>query len=99
MIFKFFKRQSEPAPAVKPKPRRKAKPQATVPMLPPEPSTLEVREGSEHADWALWEDSVAMMDSQLSSIQPKLKLYHSEAEAPTDFQEIEAFARVKHKDP
>jgi hypothetical protein len=97
MIFKFFKRQ--PEPAVKPKTRRRAKPQTTIPMLPPEPSTLEVKEGSEHADWALWEDSVAMMDSQLSSLQPKLKIYDREPETPTDFQEIEAFARVKHKDP
>lgn len=98
MIFKFFKRQPDP-PAAKPTPRRKVKPQSTLPMLPPEPSTLEVKEGSEHSDWALWEDSVAMMDSQLSSLQPKVKLYRHEAETPTDFLEIEAYARVKNKDP
>ncbi len=98
MIFKFFKREPEPTP-VKPKPRRTVKRQTAVPILPPEPSTLEVTEGSEHADWALWEDSVAMMDSQLSSLQPKLKMYRHEQETPTEFQEIEAFARVKNKDP
>lgn len=98
MIFKFFKRQPEP-PQVKPKPRRTVKPQTAVPTLPPEPSTLEVKEGSEHADWALWEDSVAMMDSQLSSLQPKLKIYRHEPETPTEFQDVEAFARVKNKDP
>lgn len=96
MIFKFFKRQSEPAP--KAKPRRKTKPQTTIPMLPPESSTLEVKEGSEHSDWALWEDSVAMMDSQLSSQLPRHRIY-DESEAPTEFQDIEAYARVKNKDP
>jgi hypothetical protein len=104
MIFKFFKREA-PKPVATPKPKPKAKPRragkgdTTLPMLPPEPSTLEVTEGSAHSDWALWEDSVAALDSQMSSLEPRVKLYRNEPETPTEFQDIEAYARVRHKDP
>ena len=100
MIFKFLKRSSPPAAPAKPKPSkppRKAKGD-TLPMVP-EPSSLEVTEGSAHEDWALWENSVAELDSQLSSIQPGSRRFRHEPETPTDFQDVEAFARVKNKDP
>jgi hypothetical protein len=102
MIFKFLKlkRSPPPAPAAKPKPRRKVRADTTIPAFPPEPSSLEVTEGSDHESWSLWEDSVAMMDSQLSSLQPNVKRHGlDESETPTEFQDIEAFARVRHKDP
>jgi len=106
MIFKFLKlkRSPPPAPAAKPRPKpkasRKVRSDTTIPALPPEPSSLEVTEGSDHESWSLWEDSVAMMDSQLSSLQPNVKRHGlDEPETPTEFQDIEAFARVRHKDP
>jgi hypothetical protein len=100
MIFKFFKRET-PKPVPKPKPKAKSRSAKhdTLPMLPPEPSTLEVSEGSAHSDWALWEDSVAALDSQMSTLQPHVRLYRVEPETPTEFQDIEAYARVRHKDP
>jgi hypothetical protein len=100
MIFKFFKREPPPPAAkVKAAPRRKVKGDTTMPMLPPEPSTLEVTEGSTHSDWELWEDSVAALDSQMSTLQPSARRHRHEPETPTEFQDIEAFATVRHKDP
>lgn len=96
MIFGLFKRK--PAAVPKPKPRRKTR-SVGGPALPPEPSTFEVTEGSDQTDWALWEDSVAMLDSQLHSLQPSVKLYRHEPQTATEFQELEAYARVKRKDP
>ncbi len=98
MFFGLFKRA--PAPVVKPKAakRRPARKPADA-HLPPEPSSLEVTEGSDHTDWALWEDSVAVLDSRMQSLQPSVKLYRHEDETPTEIQDIEAFARVRHKDP
>ena len=106
MIFKFFKREAPKPPAKakskaapKPAPRRKVKGDTTLPMLPPEPSTFEVTEGSAHSDWELWEDSVAALDSQMSTLQPTVRRFRHEPETPTEFQDIEAFATVRNKDP
>lgn len=101
MIFKFFKRSPPPAPS-RPAPKRsvKKKPIGAA-DLPSGPSQLpEIVEGSEHTDWALWEDSVAMLDSQMQSLNPQVvKRFLPEPETPTDFQPVEAFATVKKKDP
>ncbi|MHB1121684.1 MAG: hypothetical protein ACYC0T_03060 [Ramlibacter sp.] len=85
----------------KPKPSKTGRPakQPAVADLPPEPSSLEITEGSEHTDWALWEDSVAVLDSRMQSLHPSVKLYRREDETPSELQEIEAFARVRRKDP
>jgi len=99
MFFGLFKRA--PAPA-KPKARSKATPasrRAHAVCLPPEPSAFQVTEGSDQSDWALWEDSVAVQDSQMQSLQPSVRLYRHEAQTATEFQDIEAFARVRRKDP
>ncbi len=98
MFFGLFKRT--PAPAAKPKaPKRRPSRQPADPDLPPESSSLEVTEGSDHTDWALWEDSVAVLDSRMQELHPAVKLYRHEDETPTEIQDIEAFARVRHKDP
>lgn len=98
MFFGLFKRT--PALVAKPKAsKRRPARQASVAHLPPEPSSLEVTEGSDHTDWALWEDSVAVLDSRMQSLHPSVKLYRHEDETPTEIQDIEAFARVRRKDP
>lgn len=98
MFFGLFKRA--PAPVAKPKAaKRRPARQPTAARLPPEPSSLEVTEGSDHTDWALWEDSVAVLDSRMQELHPSVKLYRQEDETPTEIQDIEAFARVRHKDP
>lgn len=100
MIFRFLKRTPPPAPPARSKTakaKRKAKGD-TLPVIP-EPSTLEVTEGSAHEDWELWENSVAEFDSQLSTLQPSPRRFRHDPETPTEFQDIEAFARVKNKDP
>ena len=97
MFFGLFKRT--PAPVTKKAPKRRPARQVADAHLPPEPSSLEVTEGSDHTDWALWEDSVAVLDSRMQSLQPSVKLYRREDETPTEIQDIEAFARVRHKDP
>ena len=98
MLFKFFKRGPPEPP--KPKKRRPAAPVIPRAELPTEPSALpEVTEGSDHTDWALWEDSVAALDSQMQSIQPGVKIYGQANEPPSEYQELEAYATVKKKDP
>ena len=97
MFFGLFNRATAPAAKPTAAKRRPARKPAD-PHLPPEPSSLEVTEGSDHTDWALWEDSVAL-DSRMDSLHPSVKLYRREDETPTEIQDIEAFARVRHKDP
>lgn len=99
MFFGLFKRTPTP-PA---KPKRGAAPsrsswRPTEPAGLSEPSSLEVTEGNDPTDWELWQDSVNCFDSQLRSLQPSVKLYRQQAETPTEFQDIDAFARVRRKD-
>lgn len=98
MIFKFFRRA--PAPVVKPKPRRRPSKGSSSHDALTEPATLpEVREGSEQSDWALWENSVAALDSQMQSLGPNSRYSRLvEDETPTEFQEVDAYATVKRKD-
>lgn len=96
MLFKFFKRTPPPAP---PKPKKRRSSVSTFADLPTEPSALpEVQEGSGHEDWALWEDSVAALDSQMPT-RPMASRFRQDLEQPSEFQDIEAYATVKKKDP
>jgi hypothetical protein len=102
MWFNFFKRS--PPPAVpKPKPKAKAKrrpTQSSYADLPTEPSALpEVTEGSEHGDWQLWENSVAAINSQVQPLSTSVSRFRDELDEPSQFQEVEAYAKVKKKDP
>jgi hypothetical protein len=96
MFFKFLKRSPPP-----PKPKAKRRPStSSLAELPTQPSALpEVQEGSDHEDWELWENSVAAMDSQLQSIDPTISRFRQELEQPSEFQDLEAYAQVKKKDP
>ena len=104
-MFNLFKR-SPPAPlksAVKSAPRRDA-PKAVLPTPPeqphaalPEASLPEVQEGNEHTDWALWEDSVNVLDSQMQGLTPSAKIYERDKQTPSEYQELDPFARVNKK--
>ena len=101
-MFNLFKR-SPPAPlksAVKSAPRRDA-PKAVLPTPPeqphaalPEASLPEVQEGNEHTDWALWEDSVNVLDSQMQGLTPSTRIYERVKERPSDFQDIDPFSGI-----
>lgn len=101
MFFGLFKRTPAPAAkgkrpaasAAKSKSSRSSW-RATEPDLPAELRSFEVTEGNDSDDWALWQDSVNSFDSRL----PSVKLYRHESETPTEFQEVDAFARVRRKD-
>ena len=100
-MFKIFKRSS-PAPAsrqAKPVPKPAAR-QATssrndvAPLLPEESAPPEVVEGNEHTDWALWEDSVMALDSQMQDISPSARIYERDKQTPSQFQDIDPFSRI-----
>ena len=110
-MFNIFKR-SAPAPS-KSAPQAKASAQpaggsshkqsalsrnaAILPPLTDEPPLPEVVEGNEHTDWALWEDSVIVLDSQMQGLTPSARIYEREKQTPSEFQDLDPFARVNKK--
>lgn len=95
-MFNFFKR-SDPKPAkasAKPAPNRNAAPREDPQGLPESLSLPEVVEGNEHTDWALWEDSVTVLDSQMQSLTPSARIYERDKQTPSEFQDIDPFARI-----
>jgi hypothetical protein len=96
-MFKFLRRPAVPEPS-RPAAPRKAAAKSRAPEARPEPAVLpEVTEGNEQTDWALWEDSVAALDSQMQSLSPSARIY-DKPETPSDYQDIDAFSRVTRKD-
>lgn len=102
-MFNIFKR-SNPVPA---KAEGKAKAgaktdgrpvsspgQAVVPPLPEEAALPEVVEGNEHTDWALWEDSVSVLDSQIQGLTPSARIYERDKQTPSEYQDLDPFSRV-----
>ena len=57
----------------------------------------EVLEGNESTDWALWEDPMAVLDSQMQSLTPSAQIYSREKEAPSAYQDLDPFAGVGKK--
>lgn len=104
MFFGLFKRAPAPAKperssaraakAKQPSQSSRGSWRPTKPDLPVELRSFEVTEGNDPSDWALWQDSVNSFDSQL----PSLKLYRHESETPTEFQDIDAYARLRRRD-
>jgi hypothetical protein len=70
----------------------------TVPSRLTQPSSLEVTEGNDSTDWELWRDSVNCFDSQLRSLQPSVELHEPKPGTPTEFEDIDVFARVRRRD-
>lgn len=97
-MFNIFKRSS-PAPASKAKPvakpvARQAASNDVAPLLPEEAAPPEVVEGNEHTDWALWEDSVMVLDSQMQGITPSARIYERDKQTPSQFQDVDPFSRI-----
>lgn len=59
----------------------------------------EVREGNDHKDWGLWEDSVSVIDSQMQPLSAREKRIQQEMETkPVDEEEMaRAFESVRRK--
>lgn len=108
-MFNFFKRSavSGAKPASKPASKPGKPPASAPPQLLAEPVPIpEVVEGNEHTDWALWEDSVAVLDSQMQSLDsqmqsltPSARIYQKDKETPSQYQDIDAFDRIHKNDP
>lgn len=112
-MFNLFKRSTPPA--VK-SPVKKRAPGAQQPPIPtplrtaPDDSQApvalpEVVEGNEHTDWALWEDSMTALDSQMQSLTPSARIYEKDKRIPSQFQDMngdgdgDAFSNVnKNRD-
>jgi len=102
MFFGLFNKRT---PAAKPKrqpepgrtPRRSSW-TTTVPSRLTQPSSLEVTEGNDSTDWELWQDSVNCFDSQLRSLQPSVEIHEPKPATPTEFEDIDVFARVRRRD-
>jgi hypothetical protein len=96
-MFNFFKR-SAPGPAkamVKPAGHQSPAPRKDVaPPLPEEAVLPEVVEGNESTDWALWEDSVNVLDSQLQGLTPSARIYERDKQTPSELQDLDPFARI-----
>lgn len=61
----------------------------------------DVVEGNEHTDWALWEDSMTALDSQMQSLNPSARIYEKDKRITSQFQDLDrdAFAKVnKNRD-
>ena len=95
-MFKFFKRSIAPDPV--PSRRRKSAAKSHGAEVVSGPTPLpQVSEGNEQSDWALWEDSMTAMDSQMQSLG-FLPSHHARLEEPTDRQELDAYSKVAKKD-
>jgi hypothetical protein len=100
-MFNLFKR-SAPAPAkpaAKPAARQPSSPRtdAALPPLPEEASLPEVVEGNEHTDWALWEDSMTVLDSQMQGLTPSARIYERDKQTPSEYQDLDPFSQVNKK--
>jgi hypothetical protein len=102
-MFNPFKKSSPPPqrPKARAAPRDTGKPAASsaspFPLPLREPALPEVQEGNDVTDWALWEDSVLVMDSQMQGLTPSARIYEREKERPSEYQDIDPFSSVHKK--
>jgi hypothetical protein len=104
-MFKFLKRFAVATPKPKPAAPRKSAAKSRGLHAKTEPGPLpEVTEGNEQTDWALWEDSVAALDSQMQGLTSSMQgltssvRIYDKPETPSEYQDIDAFAKVTRKD-
>jgi hypothetical protein len=99
-VFKFLKRLVTPAPPPlshrKPRKQEPKRKRSRDELLAAPVSTFDVVEGNSEQDWALWEDSVAMMDSQAQPLAPRAN-GHDKPPAGASGH-ADAFSRVRKRD-
>ncbi|MBC7468750.1 MAG: hypothetical protein H7322_05440 [Ramlibacter sp.] len=99
-MFNFFKR-SVPEPAKKavatPAVRKPSPAAVQSSPLPESHSVPEVVEGNEQTDWALWEDSMTVLDSQMQGLTPSARIYERDKQTPSEFQDLDPFSRINKK--
>lgn len=62
------------------------------------PDSVVVTEGNEASDWALWEDSMTALDSQMQGLQPSDRVQVRESR-PSQPDEVDAWSTVgKNRD-
>ena len=98
-MFNFFKRSSpKPVKArAKPATRQTSRPKDVPPSSSEDLSLPEVIEGNDHTDWAMWEDSVMVLDSQMQGLTPSARIYERDKQTSSEFQDIDPFARIGKK--
>jgi hypothetical protein len=72
-------------------------PAPIAPGMPYDATLPEVVEGNEQTDWALWEEPVNVLGSQMQGLTPSAKLYESDNQTPSEYQDLNPFARVNRK--
>lgn len=102
-MFNLFKKK-RPAPEKPTKAATRHEPAKATASLPrPLPLPLqqaalsEVQEGNDVSDWALWEDSVNVLDSQMQGLTPSARIYERVKEQPSEYQDIDPFSSVNRK--
>jgi len=89
-MFNFFKRAAIPEAKQIP---RQAATRSGAPPDPHEPAPLpQVVEGNEESDWAMWEDSVAFLDSQMQPLTASETVYLRERDTPSQFHDVDPFS-------
>jgi hypothetical protein len=100
-MLKFLKALVAPTPAPAPIRTRAPVRRPAARLSRPAPlgpaAVPEITEGNDEKDWALWEDSVVAMDSQMQPLGGRASGYQSLASS--QFDDLDAFARVgKNRD-
>lgn len=105
-MFNLFKRSPPPDRAVAKIPRRgssKAAAATTSAESLEHPAAElalpEVQEGNEQTDWALWEDSVMILDSQLQGLTPSSRIYERVKERPSEYPDLDPFSGISKNSP
>ena len=108
-MFKFLKRLVAPTPTPTPTPapapmaqrnrgaqNPAARPRGRDASLGVPVPVPEVVEGNEETDWALWEDSMAALDSQKQALAARASDY--DKLTPSQYDEADPFASVRKRD-
>ncbi len=105
-MFNLFKRSPPPDKAVAKIPRRESSKAAAATTLDESLEHAsaglalpEVQEGNEQTDWALWEDSVSVLDSQMQGLAPSSRIYERVKERPSEYQELDPFSSISKNSP
>ena len=102
-MFEFLKRWVSPPPATGKrrsgagKSQRNRRSQSASPSAPLPLPVPEVIEGNEETDWALWEDSVSVLDSRSAPLAPRDSVY-DRLSPSSRFDEVDAFSSVRKRD-